>query len=231
VELAADTEKMKLITKNDIVIGSPGSHMIVPLVPLVKDLKCKISADDKDRIKLTHPRRGNIVLDQRSGCPLMEEDTCRTLIQEHEEDPSWWAIKEEEVSREPSDEGYKEEETSGEASATETVRDEEEDDSEDKTPDFILRLIHDSWQGPNKKGEVYHLNKTGRKCKLDKKREACPVSINELDEKRVTVKTKSGKSTREEDDWTKESELDEETWAGLTAFYMKKSPNEEVEEN
>ena len=69
----------------------------------------------------------------------------------------------------------------------------------------ISRLIHDSWQGPNRKGEIYHFNKTGRKCKVDPRKEERPVPASQLDGRRITVKT-IGKSVREEDDWKREGE-------------------------
>ena len=38
VELAGDLEATMWMTSNDIVIGAPGSHMIVPLMPLRREV-------------------------------------------------------------------------------------------------------------------------------------------------------------------------------------------------
>lgn len=97
------------------------------------------------------------------------------------------------------------------------------DEKEEEIPDFILRLIHDSWQGPNKKGEIYHLNKVGRKGKVDPSKEECPVHHDHLQEKRVTVRTKDGKSKTDIDNWrVNKDDKEDHVWTGLTVFFMKK---------
>lgn len=73
VELAGDVETETMMTKENIVIGAPGSQMIVPLVPLVRDLQCTLHTNEEGKLELRHPRRGKIYLDQRSGSPLTQE--------------------------------------------------------------------------------------------------------------------------------------------------------------
>ena len=103
-----------------------------------------------------------------------------------------------------------------------------EDDPEEEDQDkFLIQMITDCWHGPNKKGEVYHLNKTGKKVKVHPEKDNCPVDFRKLEKKRVTVKSK-GKSVREEDEWNGEEEKPGKTWTGLTMFFVKQE--EKVEE-
>ena len=128
------------------------------------------------------------------------------------EEPSWWAVQEDEIRNESSedDEGKEDAEETEEYSSSEDTEFEEEDGEEkEPTPDFIFRLIRDSWQGPNLKCQIYHLNKTGRKHKIDPRKEERPVPISQLYGRRIKVKTKCGKSVRGEVDWKHEEEKPE----------------------
>ena len=148
------------------------------------------------------------------------------VITEEVEEPSWWGIEEEEMSKDTRSEESameQEEERSDRSSGESMTEDDPEEEDQDK---FLIRMITDCWHGPNKKGEVYHLNKTGKKVKVHPEKDKCPVDFRNLEKKRVTVKTKEGKSVREEDEWNGEDEKPGKTWTGLTMFFVKQERKE-----
>ena len=153
-----------------------------------------------------------------------ENEEAKPPVEPQVEEPGWWAIKEEEI---PVESEYFEDHPQAEVSEISSPSTSEEEaeveEKDQRTPDFILKLIHDSWQGPNNKGEIFHLNKTGRKTRIDPRKEDCPVPVEQLDGKRITVKTRQEKPRiREEDDWRWEKDEEEEMWTGLTVFHLKK---------
>ena len=138
------------------------------------------------------------------------------------EEPSWWAVQEEEIVPEESSDETSEKNEESEPSVTSEEGEQEWSEREEKkSMNFVLRLVTDSWQGPNKKGEIYHLNKTGRKGKINPKVEGCPVEAHRLEKKRITVKTKEGRNIKEEDEWNENDEVEGKTWTGLIVFFVK----------
>jgi len=254
VELAGDMSTTMWMNESDTVMAASGSQLIVPLIPLVRDLQCKVNTDEKGILELIHPKKGRIPLNQSSGSPLMPQEVCRSLIGELEEftnkrkgsekdqknrligikqfmqafieefceplpeeqeeeneveEPSWWGIQEEEIfpeeSEAVSEETEDSQETTEDEDSIEPMEDEAESE-EESTKKFILQLVTDSWYGPNKKGDVYHLNKNGRKEKIHPDKEGCPVKLSDLQPKRITLKNMNEKKTREEDEWTTKEE-------------------------
>ena len=86
VELAGNVVTTMLITNTNTVVGPEGTQLIVPLIPIMKQLGCTLSTDEKGGMQIRHPTIGILPIDDSSGTPLLPGRMCRQLIQELEED-------------------------------------------------------------------------------------------------------------------------------------------------
>jgi hypothetical protein len=85
VELAGNHTAELRMNDADTVLGERKTRVIVPLVPIVKQLGCRIRTTRTRMIQIIHPKRGVLPVDDSSGTPTMPKKECQMLIKELEE--------------------------------------------------------------------------------------------------------------------------------------------------
>ena len=85
VELAGGVVKQMKLTERGTVIAPSGTQPIVPMSLLVKKLDCEIAWARGYPMKLIHPVKGVIQVDDLKGTPTINREVALELIRELEE--------------------------------------------------------------------------------------------------------------------------------------------------
>jgi hypothetical protein len=86
VELAGNVVTTMLMNNANTVLGPEGTQLIVPLIPIMKQLGCTLSTNEYGGMQLMHPSIGVLPIDDSTGTPLLPGKMCQHLIKELEED-------------------------------------------------------------------------------------------------------------------------------------------------
>ena len=86
VELAGNMTMELRMHDVDTVLGGKGARVIVPFIPSVKHLTCKIRTSKDGKFQVIHPVRGMLPIDDSSGTPLIPRRQCKLLIAELEKE-------------------------------------------------------------------------------------------------------------------------------------------------
>ena len=86
VELAGNMKIKMKMNDAETIVGEEGIPVIVPLIPLMKRLKCTLSTNQGGNLQIEHPMMGIPPVDSSSGAPLLSKEVCQKLIEELDED-------------------------------------------------------------------------------------------------------------------------------------------------
>jgi hypothetical protein len=80
VELAGNVVTTMLMNNANTVLGPEGTQLIVPLIPIMKQLGCTLSTNVYGGMQLMHPSIGVLPIDDSTGTPLLPGKMCQHLI-------------------------------------------------------------------------------------------------------------------------------------------------------